>query len=59
MEELTGILAIGAGGSTKLVTPGGAVQRLSPPKYPREYIQRIADTCATKEKILDFYRKGE
>jgi len=58
MEELTGILAIGAGGSTKLVTPGGAVQRLTPPKYPREYIERINDTCAAKEKILAFYGKG-
>jgi len=56
MEELTGILAIGAGGSTKLVTPGGAVQRLSPPKYPREYIERIDDTCAAKARILEFYQ---
>jgi oxygen-independent coproporphyrinogen-3 oxidase len=59
MEELTGILAIGAGGSTKLVTPGGAVQRLAPPKYPKEYIERIDDTCAAKEKILEFYLQGK
>ncbi len=54
MEELCSVLSAGAGGSTKLVTPGGAVKRLSAPKYPREYIRRIDETCAGRAVIADF-----
>ena len=57
MEELCSILAMGAGGSTKLVrTDGGRNLRLMAPKYPLEYIQNIAHTCEEKEKIAAFYR---
>ena len=55
MEELCGILAVGAGGSTKLTAPGGVVKRLMAPKYPREYMDRIAQTCAEKDGIVRFY----
>ena len=55
MEELCGILAVGAGGSTKLTAPGGVVKRLMAPKYPREYMDRIAHTCAEKGEIVRFY----
>ena len=55
MEELCGILAVGAGGSTKLTAPGGVVKRLMAPKYPREYMDRIARTCAEKDEIVRFY----
>ena len=55
MEELCGILAVGAGGSTKLTAPGGVVKRLMAPKYPREYMDRIAHTCAEKDEIVRFY----
>ena len=55
MEELCGILAMGAGGSTKLVAPGGVVKRLMAPKYPREYVGRIDDVCAAKAEIVRFY----
>lgn len=55
MEELCGILAVGAGGSTKLTAPGGVVKRLMAPKYPREYMDRIAHTCAEKDGIVRFY----
>ncbi len=41
MEELCPIEAMGAGASTKLMGPNGAVKRRMNPKYPREYIQRI------------------
>ena len=58
MEELRGILAVGAGGSTKLVAPGGVVRRLMAPKYPREYMERIGDTCAAKAEIVRFYREN-
>ena len=56
MEELCSILAMGAGGSTKLVrTDGGRNTRLMAPKYPLEYIQAIANTCEEKKKIAQFY----
>lgn len=55
MEELCSILAMGAGGSTKLVSPGGKIRRMFAPKYPNEYIAAIAKTCAAKENIRDFY----
>ena len=39
MEELCSILAMGAGGSTKLVADGGKrIKRFIAPKYPQEYI---------------------
>ena len=59
MEELTGILAAGAGGTTKLVAPGGGINRLAAPKYPKEYLERIGETCAAKQAIADFYRGGK
>ncbi|MGM9614187.1 MAG: coproporphyrinogen dehydrogenase HemZ [Oscillospiraceae bacterium] len=41
MEELCPIPAMGAGASTKLTGPNGAVKRKMNPKYPKEYIERI------------------
>lgn len=41
MEELSPIAAMGAGASTKLASPDGAVKRRINPKYPKEYIQRM------------------
>jgi len=38
MEELCTILALGGGGVTKLVFPGGRIERIFNAKYPREYI---------------------
>ena len=56
MEELRSILAMGGGGSTKLIRPdGGRNLRLMAPKYPKEYIESIEKTCADKEKITAFY----
>ena len=58
MEELCSILAMGGGGSTKLVAPGdGRNIRLMAPKYPLEYIQKIDETCLSKQTIRDFYEK--
>jgi hypothetical protein len=54
MEELCGILALGAGGSTKLIAPGGVVKRLMAPKYPREYMEQISSVCETKSRFPDF-----
>ncbi len=41
MEELCPVLAMGAGGSTKLTGPDGSIVRHVNPKYPKEYIERI------------------
>ena len=59
MEELCPILAMGAGGSTKLVAPGGIVRRLMAPKYPKEYMERIDDTCQSKSLIGAFFHANE
>ncbi|MDR2530496.1 MAG: coproporphyrinogen dehydrogenase HemZ [Oscillospiraceae bacterium] len=44
MEELCSVYALGAGGATKLVTPGGArrITRSFNKKYPAEYIADFA-----------------
>ena len=55
MEELCGIVAMGAGGSTKLTTGNGKLKRFFAPKYPKEYIDGIAKICADKQQITDFY----
>ena len=58
MEELCSIIAVGGGGSTKLVSAGsGRNIRLFAPKYPTEYISGIEKTCSDKQGIIDFYRK--
>ena len=60
MEELCGILALGAGGSTKLVRrDGGKNERFVAPKYPAEYIADIDRICRDKEKISRFYGIAE
>ena len=57
MEELHSIVALGAGGSTKLTDPGtGKIVRITNPKYPYEYIGRIEAICREKEEIVPFYR---
>ena len=56
MEELCSIIALGGGGSTKLIRPDeGRNIRLMAPKYPLEYVNSIEKTCADKEKIRKFY----
>lgn len=51
MEELCTIVALGAGGSSKLVNKDGANLRIVTPKYPLEYIQNIERICEDKKKI--------
>ena len=60
MEELCTILAVGGGGSTKLICPGDSRNiRLMAPKYPLEYISNIEKTCQTKQEISDFYLRED
>jgi oxygen-independent coproporphyrinogen-3 oxidase len=55
MEELTSIISMGGGASTKLVTKTGRIERLFAPKYPLEYIQKISETVSDKSEIEEFY----
>ena len=56
MEELCSVIAMGAGGSTKLVGNGRAqIRRMIAPKYPKEYIEAAESLCAAKERIGEFY----
>ena len=56
MEELCSIIAMGGGGSTKLVRQDvGRNIRIMEPKYPLEYINGVEKTCADKRRISDFY----
>lgn len=58
MEELCSIVALGGGGSTKLVNPiKGKIERRFNAKYPKEYIESIDKILAEKEYIKDFYEK--
>lgn len=55
MEELRSIVAMGAGGSTKLVGAAGRIKRLIAPKYPLEYIGGTEKLRADKKEIEVFY----
>ena len=57
MEEVHTILSAGAGGSTKLVGPDGAIRRIFNYKYPSEYIERFDTVQARKQGVDDFYGK--
>lgn len=55
MEELQTVLSLGAGGVTKLVDPvTGKIDRLSNPKYPKEYLDRWEKIAADKEAAVRF-----
>ena len=58
MEELCSIIAMGGGASTKLNLPGGRIERIFAPKYPKEYIDGIGKVCADKRRIAELL-KGE
>lgn len=55
MEELCTILALGAGGVTKLVNPDtGQIERIFNPKFPYEYIERCDKILEGKQAILEW-----
>ena len=58
MEEVHSILSAGAGGSTKLVQPGGdKIQRIFNYKYPAEYINGFDTILQRKEGVSEFYAR--
>ena len=62
MEELHGILSLGAGGSTKMVgrseSGDALIRRVFNAKYPKEYIERPEKWRANLGEFEEFYRKG-
>jgi oxygen-independent coproporphyrinogen-3 oxidase len=55
MEELCTVLALGGGGVTKLVSPGGRIERVFNAKYPREYVLHTEKFPDKIGKIKNFY----
>lgn len=52
MEELHSVLALGAGGMTKLVDrAAGRITRRQNPKYPKEYLERLEDILVEREAL--------
>ena len=59
MEELHTVVSLGAGGVTKLVDrTGGAIRRISNPKYPQEYLSRL-DRVLEQKRGLFRVKSGE
>lgn len=58
MDETHSVLAVGAGGVTRLKNPDTAhIERIYNYKYPYEYIDGFAEILKRKNKILNFYNK--
>ena len=57
MEEAQTIIALGGGGSSKIVL-GDRIERVVNFKEPYEYIRRFDEIIEKKEEIADFFRKG-
>lgn len=56
MEELHTILALGGGGSTKLTDPEtGKIVRITNPKYPHVYLERVDQLCQNKAELVPFH----
>lgn len=49
MEEIQTVLAVGAGGSTKIVAGERNISRLYNPKYPFEYLKHFEDTVLSRK----------
>ncbi len=52
MEELHSVLSLGGGGVSKINRPDGTLERLSNPKYPREYLSRFDTVLANHKKFF-------
>ena len=50
------MLALGGGGVTKLVdAETGAISRISSPKYPYDYTERLCRVLQDKQAAADFF----
>lgn len=59
MEELHPVLALGAGGVTKLTDGAGQLRRLCNPKYPAEYLERLDRVLEDKKQAGDYLGKDD
>jgi oxygen-independent coproporphyrinogen-3 oxidase len=59
MEELCPVLAMGGGGSTKLVAVTGRIERIFNAKYPYEYIENIDKLLDAKRQIAAFFERED
>lgn len=55
MEEKHSILALGAGGTTKLVLPGGRIERSENVKSLKDYLERTDEMIARKRAFFQRY----
>lgn len=56
MDETHSVLAVGAGGVTKMRQPGGGrIERVFNFKYPYEYIARFGEILDRKKQVKEFY----
>ena len=53
MEELSSVISLGGGGVTKIVAPGGRIERMFNAKFPREYILQREKTEAKFARIRE------
>ena len=58
MEEVQSILAVGAGGVSKVVRPG-RIDRVFNYKYPYEYLARFSDILTRKESLRELLKGGD
>jgi oxygen-independent coproporphyrinogen-3 oxidase len=57
MEETQTILSAGSGGSTKLVSESGRIERVFNYKYPYEYISGFSEIIKRKDIVRKFYEE--
>lgn len=53
MEETQSIIAVGAGGTSKLVFPNGKLERFFNPKYPLDYIKNYETVISRKNQLAE------
>ena len=53
MEEKQTIIAVGAGTTTKVLFPGGRIERAENVKDVSQYIERIGEMIERKRKLLE------
>ena len=60
MDETHSIIALGAGGVSKLRQPGGTLlHRIFNYKYPYEYSERFDTVLRRKDEIVTFYEQSD
>ncbi|MBQ8604918.1 MAG: coproporphyrinogen dehydrogenase HemZ [Oscillospiraceae bacterium] len=57
MEEIQTIISCGAGGVSKVVGPGGEIDRVYNYKYPNEYIKDFSAILRRKDEVFDLCRQ--